>query len=1497
MKLKLLYFALLISTIRIFAANVTWTNTTGNNDWNTALNWSTSSVPGASDVAIFDGTNNANATLSAASTIGGITVNGYIGTININGQTFQITSGNCDFTTGTINGGTLSINTTGTVTFAGTTFGAIVNSISARVYLNGSTFNAVTSIEKNGAGNDNCSGGNTFAANTTITNSSTGHLELERNNSDTFSANLDIINSGTSYTILSRTAAETTIAGNLNLTNSGEGDSYIHINYQATATISITGNVTINNTGTGTNSRVFLCVRGTTTIGGNLTINNNATSTSAIVYLAYYDNAQITINGNTTVSNNGSATTDRVYLGNQGDVTFNGTLDITNNSSATNSHIYCNQSVNSNNTYNENITVECTDASCDGVLFGEHNGTGVLAATKTVTIGAGGFISGDLEFRNFTQTGNTAQNLTCTGTARIYNYDSNWGGNVSFTSPRILTRGTTYNGTAYIEKTGTGNDGSVGGNIFVGNTELKNTGSGYFLMGNNNQPDTCRANIIINNEGTSSMYFAYNIANNYIGGDLTINNTSSGTTGSVVFNNSASSTLTIDGAITINNNSTATTGNITLGNNGTTICNGNVSVSNNGANTTKYIYLGNQGDITFNGTLTITNNSSATNSRIFCNYNTNSSNTYNENIIVECTDASCDGIRFGQNGGNGTLAATKTVTIGAGGFIAGQLEFRNFTQTGNTAQNLTCTGTAMIYSYDSDWGGDINFVAPQMVTRGTKYNRTAYLEKTGATHNSSAGGNIFEQNLELKNTGSAYFLMGNGNPDTCRANLIMNNEGTYGMYFAHHSPGNYIAGNLTVNNSPTGANGFCTFTAYSNSTLTIDGTTTINNNSVATSATIDFGSNGTTTCNGNVTVTNNGAQTTKRIYLGNNGDITFNGTLNITNNSSASNSEIYCNYRTASANIYNENIVVESTDANSDGIRFGQGNGTGTLADTKTITIGGSGFIAGYLYFRNFTQTGTTAQSLTCTGTTWLYNYNSEWNGNVNFVAPRQYTRSTTYNGTAYIEKTGAGNDQSYGDNTYNADATLVSNGTNYLLLARNAANDYNADVTYIKSNNGLLYPTYNAASTYAGNININANATVYFGAATQGRVIFDGTGAQSINNLDAAQTFIFRDIQTNNPNDEITLNTPIEISVELDLDAGNIITTSTNLLYMRDNTTVSSVSDDAFIKGPIEKIGNDAFTFPVGDNSMYRPISISAPANTNARFRAEYLYDNPWNHWSGGSGTIDATIDHISSKEYWYLNRIASNNNVNVTLSWKNPESGGVGNLSELLVARWDGTMWKDHGNGGTTGNTTEGTVVTSTAVTSFSPFTLASTNTNNPLPISLLNFNAVLNSGIVNIDWGTETEINNDYFIVEKSTDNINYTFVDKVDGAGNSNQIIDYSTIDKNPYNGISYYRLKQIDLDGNFRYYNPVAINYNILSDVEYKLYPNPIAIGKQLFIEGSEITENINLYLVDIKGNYINAGFSYNQNKIILDTKTLEKGIYFVIIETQEKLYREKFIVE
>ncbi|MCG7860601.1 hypothetical protein MD537_26715, partial [Flavihumibacter sediminis] len=87
-------------------------------------------------------------------------------------------------------------------------------------------------------------------------------------------------------------------------------------------------------------------------------------------------------------------TTQRCYLGVNGDVTFNGTLDVINNATATNSQIYLNHNANSVNVYNENVTVQATAAGCDGIRFGEGTGAGTLAATKTITIGVGGFVSG-----------------------------------------------------------------------------------------------------------------------------------------------------------------------------------------------------------------------------------------------------------------------------------------------------------------------------------------------------------------------------------------------------------------------------------------------------------------------------------------------------------------------------------------------------------------------------------------------------------------------------------------------------------------------------------------------------------------------------------------------------------------------------------------------------------------------------------------------------------------------------------------------------------------------------------------------------------------------------------------------------------------------------------------------------------------------------------------------------------------------------------------------
>jgi hypothetical protein len=349
-------------------------------------------------------------------------------------------------------------------------------------------------------------------------------------------------------------------------------------------------------------------------------------------------------------------------------------------------------------------------------------------------------------------------------------------------------------------------------------------------------------------------------------------------------------------------------------------------------------------------------------------------------------------------------------------------------------------------------------------------------------------------------------------------------------------------------------------------------------------------------------------------------------------------------------------------------------------------------------------------------------------------------------------------------------------------------------------------------------------------------------------------------------------------------LTQGNIITTSINLLTLNDDVSVTGASDASFAQGPVKKIGDDAFTFPVGDASNYQPISIDAPALTTDAFTAEYLNTDPDPAYDRNAK--DVSIDHISKVEYWTLDRTAGSSNVKVTLAWDN-NSGGIDNLTELSVARWDGSSWKDHGNGGTTGTTSAGTIVTSSAVTSFSPFTLASTSMlDNPLPIELLSFSAdVIERDKVLLKWQTASETDNDYFTIERSEDGYNWEEISTIVGAGNSNSLLSYQTKDNSPYSGISYYRLKQTDFDGQFAYSQVIAIKIKSLGNSLVSIYPNPAT--NHITIEGNKKELNgISIY--NLQGQEIVKKIEIlenNQSKKTLDLSNLNSGIYFIKTKT------------
>ena len=1389
----------------------------------------------------------------------------------------------------------------------------------------------------------------TFSGDLTITNSTdgtSGQVLLASNAASevTVAGNTISINSGINGTknVYLGNSGDATFSGDLtitNSTNSTTGQTFLADD--ASSIVSVGGNTIATNSGAGTTKRIYLGNDGSVSFGGDLTLSNSNTATTGELYVGDGSTSITTIVGNTTLTNDGSGTTRRAWLGNAGDVSFGGTLSITNNSDATNSEVYLQDDATSVNTYAGDITLVSTSSDCDGVYFGNSTGSGTLAATRTISIGGSGFLADFLTIRNFTQVGATAQTLHPAGpTTYLTLYDCNWGGDIDFSAAQILSRGTTYSGTASLEKTGATDNSSAGGNTFVGNATLTNSGSGYFLMGNNGNPDTFGGDLDMICTGSDHLYLAYNSAGNtvagnftatnsgtgtshiylsdqtastltitgtatitnpssgttnyiYIGnagditfnGSLTLNNPSSSTTGNIYLADDASSSVSVAGNTIVTNNSTGGTNRIYLGNVGPvtfsgdlTLSNsntsttgeiylasnaassvsisGNTTLINDGAGTTRRTYLGSSGDVSFGGTLAITNSSTATNSQVYCNNAASSVNSYAGNITLESTSASTDGILFGNSNGSGTLAATRTITIGGGGFIAGNLTLRNFTQVGATAQALHPTGTSIMLVDDSNWGGDVDFSSPRLDVEGSTFSRTASLDKTGSGDDRSAGGNTFVGNATIINSGSGYWRFGEGTTDDFNADLNLINSGTNHLYFAYSGAGHLVSGNLTATNSSTGVSYLYLGNATS-STLTVNGTSTFINsgngsdcriyagnsgdvtfnddvtitNSASGNQGLIYMANGTDseiTVNGNTTVTNSEAVTTKRVFLGNQGDVTYNGTLSISNSSTATNSQVYCNYEDNSANVYNGNITIESTSASNDGILFGNSGGAGTLAATRTISIGGGGFIGSALYFRDFTQTGATAQTLEPTGITTFTLYESNWGGDVTFSSARLTSRSCIYSSTASLEKNGASNDDWYGSNTFNGATTITHSGTGRWRISSSVGDVYADDVSYIKTGSGTFEPARNGTSTYAGNINFNLNSLVTF-ATNNGIMEMIGTAAQSINDLGASTEPRFRRLVLNNPNDEVTLNTPIEISTSITFTQGNMITTDANLLTIRDEALALTASDASYVRGPIEKVGEDDFTFPVGDSGLYRPMTISGGSgrNNSTAFSGSYFEVNPDTSMYSRSSR-EGTLDHVSASEYWILDRTNGTATVDVTLSWDS-NSGTVDNLSELRVAKWNSisSEWEDEGNGGTTGNTTEGTIITSSAVSSFSPFTLSSTTSNNPLPIELTSFDAKIFNQQVKLIWETASEINNNYFTIERSVDGKNFEFVTTVKGAGNSNVGNTYSTYDSAPLYGTSYYRLTQTDFDGTTVEEGLTSISFTNRKTIPFKVYPNPV----------------------------------------------------------------------
>lgn len=450
---------------------------------------------------------------------------------------------------------------------------------------------------------------------------------------------------------------------------------------------------------------------------------------------------------------------------------------------------------------------------------------------------------------------------------------------------------------------------------------------------------------------------------------------------------------------------------------------------------------------------------------------------------------------------------------------------------------------------------------------------------------------------------------------------------------------------------------------------------------------------------------------------------------------------------------------------------------------------------------------------------------------------------------------------------------------------------------------------------------NNNSAATPNVFSTSAGTVVFNGTGVQTIG---GNATTTFHNLTFNNDpaiagNVTLATNNYV-VSNQLTMTQG-IVNLNSRTLTLGTTGVASTLSRSAntwlyggtFTRHWLNATaitstsGNYYGLFPMGESisGAYSPLEINSTVSpgSNGSFSVTYT-PSPANTTTLSPFYNDAgtNIERIVNSSFnTSISGIATGTyNIDVTMTGLNP----AGSLSNIRLAVF---------TGGTTASAVgthaaaTGTVANPTAKrTGISAanltrdFRVATTNqTSTPLPVELLSFNAIPNDNDwVNVYWSTASEINNDYFIVQRSKNNLQFEDMEKVNGAGNSVSIRKYSIIDYHPYSYVSYYRLKQVDFDGTCHFSNIVPVNFN--GEKALNVYPSPSSGAFLVSFNGAKDKE-LRLTVSSLLGQvFYTQEFVITDNFFIQSVDLSEKltpGIYMVTVLNADQVFSKKIMIQ
>ena len=175
-------------------------------------------------------------------------------------------------------------------------------------------------------------------------------------------------------------------------------------------------------------------------------------------------------------------------------------------------------------------------------------------------------------------------------------------------------------------------------------------------------------------------------------------------------------------------------------------------------------------------------------------------------------------------------------------------------------------------------------------------------------------------------------------------------------------------------------------------------------------------------------------------------------------------------------------------------------------------------------------------------------------------------------------------------------------------------------------------------------------------------------------------------------------------------------------------------------------------------------------------------------------------------------------------------------------------------------------------------------------PLPLELTYFSSHHDASLVYLDWETSSETNNAGQYVEKSRNGRDWEEIAWMDGYGTSRDLHDYHFKDYMPYDGINYYRLKQVDYDGKTEYSHVISEYFSAKGHVDVQMYPNP---ARDLLFIQHQLTGQAKVTLFDIYGKVVLAADLVHP----IDVSSLPEGIYYVqVYDESQALDLQKVVI-